>query len=206
MRFRPTLYAAILGSSLFLMGAGDEHPSETPEPANGAYQEWSQFKPGSYVTVKQFVISHSDDPNVIDATAGPPEGEEMRITTKLVDLTKDKAVLEETRVDVDPGSETEMPPSKITLFASGGSGEAPPPGTKPAKLTEGDEEVTVNGKKIKAHWVESTIKVGHEESTSKEWLSDEVPGGTIKQVLKKTDAGKLLMESTTTVIDYKSLS
>ena len=199
MRFRPILYTAILGTSLFLMGAGDEHPEEGPEPANAAYQQWSQFKPGSYVTVEQKTISH------VENTELPPEGEDMRITTRLVDLTKDKAVLNEKRVDVDPGSETELAPEKITLFNTAGTKEAAA-GAKPSDIKEGDEELTVAGKKIKTHWVESTIKAGQQESKSKDWLSDEVPGGLVKEELKKTDAGKLMMESTTTVIDYKSPS
>ena len=33
------------------------------------------------------------------------------------------------------------------------------------KQTEGDEEVTVMGNKIKTHWVETTVKTGNEVST-----------------------------------------
>ena len=51
--------------------------------------------------------------------AHPPGAAVMRINTKLVDLNKDKAVLEETRVDLGEGSETEMPADKVTLFANG---------------------------------------------------------------------------------------
>ena len=72
MRFRPTLYAAILGSSLlgastFLMAAGDEHP---PAPPNPEYAQWSHFKPGSYVTLERKILEHRDAaPGVVEAMA-----------------------------------------------------------------------------------------------------------------------------------------
>lgn len=62
------------------------------------------------------------------------------------------------------------------------------------------------GNKIKTHWVETSVKTGPEVSTSKEWLSDDVPGGLVKEEVKKTVGGKLMMESVTKVIDYKLTS
>jgi hypothetical protein len=215
MRFRPTLYAAILGSSLlgastFLMAAGDEHP---PAPPNPEYAQWSHFKPGSYVTLERKILEHRDAaPGVVEAMAHPPGAAVMRINSKLVDLDKDKAVLEETRVDLEPGSETEMPPDKVTLFASGEISHASESlmekssKQETVKQTEGDEDVVVTGNKIKTHWVETSVKTGPEVSTSKEWLSDDVPGGLVKEEVKKTVGGKLMMESVTKVIDYKLTS
>lgn len=213
MRFRPTLYAAILGSSLagaslFLMAAGDEHP---PAPANPEYQQWSHFKPGSFVTLEQKVLEHREDnPGVVEAMARPAGAAVTRITSKLVDLDKDKAVLEETRIDLGEGSETEMPADKVTLFASGEIGDATdsllerPAKQEDIKATEGDEDMVVHGNKIKAHWVETSVKTGPELSTAKDWLSDEIPGGLIKEEVKKTIGGKLVVDSVTKVIDYKS--
>ncbi len=214
MRFRPTLSAVILVSSLlgaspFLMAA-DEHP---PEPANPEYAQWSHFKPGSYVTLERKVLEHREsNPGVVEAMAHPPGAAVMRISSKLVDLDKDKAVLEETRIDLGDGSETEMPPDKVTLFASGSVSDATdslmeaPAKQEDVKATEGDEEVSVHGNKIKAHWVETSVKTGSEVSTSKDWLSDDIPGGLIKEEVKKTIGGKLVLESVTKVIDYKSAS
>src|SRR5271169_2724051 len=101
MRFRPTLSAAILGSillsgSLFLMAADDSHP---PEPANPEYAQWARFKVGTYVTLERKVLEHRDaSVGVVAAMAHPPAADVMRINSKLVDLNKDKAVLEETRI------------------------------------------------------------------------------------------------------------
>ncbi len=211
MRFRPTLSAAILGStlfgaSLFLMAADDSHPP----PPNPEYQQWSHFKPGTYVTLERKILEHQENNiGVVEAMAHPPGGAVMRINTKLVDLDKDKATLEETRIDLVEGSETEMPADKVTLFANGEISHADEsllekPSQQPVvKETEGDEDVTVLGNKIKTHWVETSVKTGRELSTSKDWLSDDVPGGLIREEVKKSVNGKLLVESVTKVIGYK---
>jgi hypothetical protein len=211
MRLRPTLSAAILTSSLlcaslFLMAADDSHP---PPPANPEYAEWAHFKPGTYVTLERRVFEHGENNvGVVEAMAHPPGASVMRINTKMVDLDKDKAVLEETRIDLGDGSETQMPADKVTLFASGQVSNASDSMLEPSKPqtvkeTEGDEELTVMGNKLKTHWVETSIKIGNEVSTAKDWLSDDVPGGLVKEETRKTWNGKLLVESATRVIDYK---
>ncbi|MGA7871225.1 MAG: hypothetical protein WCA22_10030 [Candidatus Binatus sp.] len=211
MRFRPTLSAAILVSSvlcasLFLMAADDSHP---PEPANPEYAQWAHFKPGTYVTIERKVFEHRENNvGVVEAMAHPPHAAVMRINSKLIDLNKDKAVLEETRIDLGDGSETEMPADKVTLFANGEVSNASdslwekPPKQQTVKETQGDEDLTVMGNKIKTHWIETTIKTGPEVSWAKDWLSDDVQGGLVKEETKKMWNGKLLVESAT-VIDYK---
>jgi len=213
MRFRPTLSAAVLGATLlgvspFLMAADDSHP---PPPANPEYQQWTHFKPGTYVTLERKILEHHENEvGVVEAMAHPPGGAVMRISTKLVSLDKDKAVLEETRTDLDEGSETEMPPDKVTLYAndeishSDDSLMEKPSKPQSVKLTEGDEDVVVMGNKIKTHWVQTSVKTGDETSTSKDWLSDDVPGGLVREEVKKSVGGKMLAESISKVIDYKS--
>jgi hypothetical protein len=211
MRFRPTLSAVILGSSLlcassFLMAADDSHP---PPPPNPEYAQWAHFKPGTYVTLERKVFEHGENKvGVVEAMAHPPGASVMRINTKMVDLDKDKATLEETRIDLGDGSETQMPADKVTLFANGQVSNASdsmwePSKPQTVKETEGDEELTVMGNKLKTHWVETSIKMGNEVSTAKDWLSDDVPGGLVKEETKKTWNGKMLVESATKVIDYK---
>lgn len=211
MRLRMTFSAAILASSLlcassFLMAADDSHP---PPPANPEYAQWAHFKPGTYVTLERKVFEHGENKvGVVEAMAHPPGAAVMRINTKMVDLDKDKATLEETRIDLGDGSETQMPADKVTLFANGQVSNASdslwePSKPQPVKETEGDEDLTVMGNKLKTHWVETSIKMGNEVSTAKDWLSDDVPGGLVKEETKKTWNGKILVESATKVIDYK---
>jgi hypothetical protein len=102
-----------------------------------------------------------------------------------------------------------MPADKVTLFANDEISHADdslmekPSKPQSVKQTEGDEDVVVMGNKIKTHWVQTSVKTGNEVSTSKDWLSDDVPGGLVKEEVKKTIGGKLLAESVTKVIDYK---
>jgi hypothetical protein len=189
------------------MAADDSHP---PPPANPEYQEWTHFKPGTYVTLERKILEHHENNvGVVEAMAHPPGGAVMRISTKLVSLDKDKAVLEETRIDLDEGSETEMPADKVTLFANDEISHADdslmekPTKQESVKQTEGDEEVVVMGNKIKTHWVQTSVKTGNEVSTSKDWLSDDVPGGLVREEVKKSVGGKMVAESVTKVIDYK---
>jgi len=211
MRLRTTFSAAILASSVlcassFLMAADDSHP---PPPANPEYAQWAHFKPGTYVTLERKVFEHGENKvGVVEAMAHPPGASVMRINTKMVDLDKDKATLEETRIDLGDGSETQMPADKVTLFANGQVSNASdtmwePSKPQTVKETEGDEELTIMGNKLKTHWVETSIKMGNEVSTAKDWLSDDVPGGLVKEETKKTWNGKVLVESSTKVIDYK---
>jgi hypothetical protein len=189
------------------MAADDSHP---PPPANPEYQQWTHFKPGTYVTLERKILEHHENNvGVVEAMAHPPGGAVMRISTKLVSLDKDKAVLEETRIDLDEGSETEMPADKVTLFANDEISHADdslmekPTKQESVKQTEGDEEVVVMGNKIKTHWVQTSVKTGNEVSTSKDWLSDDVPGGLVREEVKKSVGGKMVAESVTKVIDYK---
>ena len=168
------------------------------------------FQVGTYVTLERKVFEHREAaPGVVEAMAHPPGAAVMRISSKLVDLDKDRAVLEETRIDLGEGSETEMPPDKVTLFANGEFSHASdslwekPSKPQTVKQTEGDEDLVVMGNKIKTHWIETSVKSGNEVSTSKDWLSDDVPGGLVKEEARKTWGGKLLVESATKVIDYK---
>jgi hypothetical protein len=211
MRLRPTFSAAFLGSallgaSLFLMAADNSHP---PPPPNPEYAQWAHFKPGTYVTLERKVFEHGENNvGVVEAMAHPPGAAVMRINTKMVDLDKDKAVLEETRIDLGDGSETQMPADKVTLFANGQISNASdsmwePSKPQTVKETEGDEDLTVMGNKLKTHWIQTSIKIGNEVSTAKDWLSDDVPGGLVKEETKKTWNGKVLVESATKVIDYK---
>jgi hypothetical protein len=190
------------------MAADDSHP---PAPANPEYQQWTHFKPGTYVTLERKIVEHHENNvGVVEAMAHPPGGAVMRISTKLMSLDKDKAVLEETRIDLDEGSETEMPPDKVTLYAndeishSDDSLMEKPAKPETVKQTEGDEDVVVMGNKIKTHWVQTSVKTGNEVSISKDWLSDDVPGGLVREEVKKSVGGKMLAESVTKVIDYKS--
>ena len=206
MRWHLTYSVTILAAALFLMGAGDDKQTTEPPPANPAYQEWSQFKPGSFVSTYQTVLVHQD-PALMLESGEPPNAQVYRDTQKLLMVTPERAVVEDTAAEVGPGEEIVHPAVKL-VFLNDHSAIATtkPPAGEETKLTEGDEAVQVNGKKIQTHWVESSIKAGADESVAKSWLSDEIPGGLVRETVKKYKNGKLIFDSDETVIDYQAPS
>ena len=77
------------------------------------------------------------------------------------------------------------------------------PKEKLESFAEGDEDVDLLGKKVKAHWVDTKMKIGNRTSESKVWMSDDVPGGVIKETVTKKEGSKTLMETTTTTLEIK---
>ena len=139
---------------------------------NPEYKRWSGFKPGAFVKFKM----------VTEASGTKTE---MEQTLKLIELTPAKAVVEMTFVSAGtkmPAQSREIP-AKIKT-------EAPtdPKAAKVAKVAEGNEDVDVGGKKVKAHWVESTLDTGGNKTVSKVWQATSVPGGTLKMQANTTGA------------------
>ena len=136
---------------------------------NPEYKSWSGFKAGAWVKFKM----------VTEASGTKTE---MEQTVKLVDLTPTKAVVETGMVMAGnklPAQKRDIP-AKITPE----SAKLP----KTSKPAEGDEDVDVGGKKVKAHWVESTTEAGGNKTVAKVWQAKAVPGGTIKMEARTTGA------------------
>ena len=70
------------------------------------------------------------------------------------------------------------------------------------KFTEGDEEVRVLHKTVKAHFVEYVDTDGDEVFDRKLWESDEIPGGIVKEVKKTKKGDKLIAETITDVTHF----
>lgn len=137
---------------------------------NPEYGNWKDFKAGSSVTVK-----------IESETAGNKS--EMEQTHTLLEINADKAVVETTgkmkagEMDIDmPASKRDIP-AKVDKPKE--TGEKPKVETK-----EGDEEIEVAGKKIKCHWIETTVETGGNKTWSKIWYTKEIPGGWAKQESK----------------------
>jgi hypothetical protein len=155
MQIRRVLCALALFAGAAVAYAGDM--IDNPE-----YKNWSHCKAGSWVTYEMVA-----------------SGNKSSMTYKLLEISADKAVVE-----------TSMPPTKV------GDKEYPIPATKrdvPAKVEkpkdegakgekakEGDEEIELGGKKVKAHFMEM--------KDSKVWYSDEIPGKLAKS---KTSASEM---------------
>lgn len=207
MRCRTTFVA--LGIALWASFASSQIRGEQGKDSmeNPPYKNWASFKVGASVTLKQTIVDKSgDDPSRIDATARPAGAVVQMNTYKLILSTPQMVVVEMTQSDVEPGSEVEHAPVKVTYAAKVDQkfAEGKLPKSKVGGFKEGEEELEVAGKKIKCQWVESEIKAGNETSLARIWTSNEVPGGIVKQTTTKKQGDQVFYETTTVLTALKA--
>jgi len=157
---------------------------------NPHYKSWSSFKVGAMVKLQVTT-------EVVVGTQKMTTNTTM--TSTLKELTADKAVVEiVTEMDM-AGTKTAMPATKQEIAAKVAKSGATtqPAGVTVTKKGEGDEEVAVGDKKVKAHWVQNEMTSAQMASTSKVWTSAEVPGGMVKM---ETQATKPMASKTTSVV------
>ena len=157
----------VLAAVVALLPPGDE---ENPE-----YGLWSGFQKGAWVRMR--------------LTTGVPDDEPMELTTRLLDVTPEKVVLEV----VMKGGRVPLGPAKRTVMARV-ERKAP---DRPV-IQEGDEELEVGGRKVKCRWSETVLEVSGQKITTRIWKTKEVPGGVVKSV--STGANT----STMRVVDWKN--
>ena len=160
-------------------------PVDNPE-----YTEWAASKPGSWVTFEQ--------------PCG--KGALMQETYKLLELSKEKAVFECTKVENGfkyPLFQQTIPgkllvrdsDGAVARKPAGGEIESQGPGGKQKyiwrKNSEGDEEIEVAGRKLKCHWikmdyqVDSKVEWVNDISSTKTWYSKDIPGKVAKIEMKR---------------------
>jgi hypothetical protein len=172
---RSTL-AAALGLALLAPAARAAEPAKPAAPAeemveNPAYKSWAEHKAGTTVVLES-------------STDAGGQKLKMEITQKLVELTKDKAVVEvATKLDL-PGVPAQ-PPQKQTFPAKVKKSEAQvpgklPPGAKGEMKDKGSEKVKVGGKDYECKVYEFTGEQNGVKSSGKIWQSDKVPGTLVK--------------------------
>lgn len=161
---------------------------------NPQYTQWAKFKVGAYVTMK----------STTDMGEFKTENE---MTTKLISLTPEKAVIEMTGFSIAMGNKVEMPPQTTEIPAKMDKPELPAgldPGAEGPKPTtsEGEEEVTIDGRTVKCKWFQSVIEDGGNKTVSKSWICEDVPGGVVK--VETTMEGQTKMTSATWVVSFKT--
>lgn len=147
---------------------------------NPEYKSWSGFAPGTSVTVKMVNETHKM---------------ETVTTTTLKSKTDEELVLEIKTSMVVAGNKIDQPattrkvPARIKKVEV--KGEAPKPRT-------GKEKVRIGGKEYACTWMETTIEVAGNKTTSRVWTCDEIPGGLVKMTSNTT--GKHAMKMTQTLV------
>jgi hypothetical protein len=140
--------------------------AETME--NLEYKRWSEFKPESWVTHK--VTSEMEG-----------KKSEIELTTKLVEVSPEKLVLETTET---VGGKSKTLPKKDYPAQIEKKEHAGKKGEKTPEKTEGEEEIEVGGKKLKCHWICLKAENKGETSEVKTWETDEIPGRIARHELK----------------------
>jgi hypothetical protein len=166
--------------------------------ANPYYKFWAGSKPGATAV-------HLEETKLGDREGYVlPDGvDEKRITYKLVDVNKDRAVVEMVVTEQDLLGYVQAAPTRYIY----------PARLKKERLARilqngaksGEDTVKVNGKEIKCKTLSGTIKgTNGEEIRYKLWLSDGVPGSIVKQVRTARKKGNVIAKTTTTLESYKN--
>jgi len=151
---------------------------------NPEYQRWSPFKAGAYVKFKM-TSEASGNKN------------EMEQTYKLLEITPAKAVVEITMVAMG----SKMPAQKRDIPAKITPEAAKDPKAQVVKAAEGNEDVDVAGKKLKAHWVESTGDMQGTKTVSRVWQVKTVPGGMVK--METRTSGSMASKTSMVATEWK---
>lgn len=156
---------------LLLLAAQDD--AENP-----AWRAWAKFKEGTSVTMKS------------DVRLGSTRTE-SEVTWTLKSIDDKKAVVEMRTVTEINGARREH---RAELIHDAREKKREPPKDAP-RPEEGEEELEIDGAKMKCRWGRTTTGAGGQKTVSTTWFCDDVPGGMAKQETK-SDAMTMTMTAT----------
>jgi hypothetical protein len=184
--------AVLLVLPLSVAPAADEEMVDNP-----LYKYWASFKPQSRaVHVETTVLS--------DADKGlAPDGKDVKIITYTLQRVGPRGATVQTNVVERSFLRViQSAPSRITF----------PPKVKKAHIEAvlfkvgaktGEETLEVGDKSLKCKTLSGSLKSGGEETDYKIWLSEEVPGGIVKEVRTTKQDGKVVAETTTMLRNFR---
>lgn len=170
---------------------------------NPIYKHWSKFKVGATVVRREKVKFSADNPEA----QRHPEGTLVKDTTiTLLEVTAKKVVVQYVEAEHGRGFVRENAPVKLTYFAHIKKGTLSTPKEDFTKHKQEEVEVTLKhkGKSItyKTTLVDTTFTLGGITRSQQIWLSDEVPGGIVKDHRSQKKGDKTLSESSLEVLSY----
>lgn len=170
-------------TGILLVAALSLRPGQEEMVANPEYAAWAKQKPGAWVKWS------------VETTGAMKVASEL--TSRLKELSAEKAVLEETAVlstGGDPHVATRVVPAKIR---KGQTAE----GDKFTVQKEGEETLTIKKRELKCRWAELRLTERPGRSV-KIWRTDEIVGGVARTVTKHDEAATMTL--TMTVVDWKA--
>lgn len=147
---------------------------------NPLYRHWAQYKPGTYSTMQ-----------TTSEAAG--QKTQMSMTTKLVEVTTDKVVVEMRMEMVVAGRKIKQPPqkqefaAKVSVLVNGQN-------KTDADVKRGKETLTIDGREVACEWVETNVEQHGMKTWTKSWTSQDVPGMTVKTLTKTAGPAKTTSE------------
>ncbi len=187
--------AGVVGLLQVAAGAADDEQMVNNPP----YTHWSAFKPGTTVTQREKVLFYTGSDEA-DYYGGARIND---LEYKLLEVTPKLVVVQMTLFEHGPGSVTEHSPVKITYPATAPKSHVLGGREEIEKFTEGEEEVKVIDKMVKAHFIDIVDIDGDETVEWKIWESNAIPGGIAKEVKKTKKQNKVVAETITHVLSFK---
>ncbi len=148
---------------------------------------WAKFNKGSFAKLKTSTVM---------LMAGNKNTMTTDTKMTLIDKTADKVVVETETSVMGNVSKTKM---DIPLKAAA---PAKPPANAPAPKM-GSETITVAGKSFACKTFEIVTDTNAGKTTTKTWISEDVPGGVVKTV--SSTKGAMNSEMTMELVEYKAL-
>lgn len=177
------------------LAAAADKPKADEMVNNPPYANWSAFPVGTSVTQHETV--KLDDGSTVA----------VAITSKLLERTKEKVVVETTMGDAGAaaGAAAVGGSTTVTTFpAMVKMSAAQTPETQMKSVTEGTEAIEWKGKKYDTEWVEAVTQNGDETTTQKVWTVKDLPGGLLRQTIVKKKGGKVVSESELSLVEVKA--
>jgi len=184
------LAVSLMFASLLPIIAWAADPGPNDMVNNPPYANWSAFKPGTKVTLKE-PIKLADGSRV-----------EVTTTSKLLRKTKEKVEVE-TTVKGSANGAVESQTTVTAYPAMVKMSDVDTPDDKLASVTEGKEEVDYKGKKIETEWIEATSAAGDTTTIQKMWTGRDIPGGIVKETITQKKGDQVTSESVTELVEFK---
>lgn len=162
-------------------GEGSDEQVENPE-----YVGWAKYKVGTTAVWKT-------------VTSDGGTTKETTTTKKLIELTDNKAVIEQTTTSKKGDGATKTKTVIVPRLVSETKAKqfVAPSGMK----EDGTESIELAGKTFNARWVTAQRAGEGGESTTRVWVSDSAPGGLLKKETKVGESGKT---TTMELVELKS--
>jgi hypothetical protein len=195
MRFGGGVLLLLASAGLANVAAQDK--DMVPNPI---FKHWSGFKEGTSVTLREKVKFPAD------SEEGQRYHESTLIkdtTYKLLKVMPKEVVVEVIEMEHGRGSLQESAPFKIIYFPLVKKSTGTPKESFASHKQTDDVKVTVHGKTYDATMIETVHKGGGITRTHQVWLSDEIPGGTLKDARSQKRGNEVISESTLEVLSFK---